>query len=62
MIGAQKVECPRIRGVIAFADPLGFGFIHKTGRAIAERARIAAGITADAIGEQVFKMLPLIIR
>jgi len=50
MIGAQNVKRSCIRGIITFTDPLGFGFIHKASRAIAKRAGIPAGITADAIG------------
>jgi hypothetical protein len=51
-----------IDGILTFADPLWPGLIYKTGGAIAQGARIAAGIAANATGKQLVKDIPFFIR
>ncbi len=49
--GPQEMKGLDVRLVLTFAHPLGPGFIHKACRAVAQRTGVAAGITADAVGE-----------
>ena len=53
--GPEKMKGFDVGVVLPFAHPLGIGFIHKTGGAIAQWAGIAAGITADAALQQIVK-------
>ena len=49
VVGPQKMKGADVCGILALADPLGPGFVHETGRAVAQRAGIAAGIAANAL-------------
>ena len=41
-----------IRGINAFPHPLGTGFIHKTGGAVAQGATVSAGVASDAPADE----------
>ena len=62
MISPQKMKRHRVRRIIALPHPLRPRFIHKTGRAIAQRARVPARVAPQAPGNQLSEKRPLLLR
>ena len=61
VVSPQQMKRPHVGCILALADPLRPGFVHKTGGAVAQGAGVPACVAANAGSEQVLEIIPFLI-